>query len=440
MVATASGLGEVGLGVARGMLGLGLMVGLLWAASANRKEIPWRLVGSGLLLQVVLALLVLKVPGCGHVLDAVSRFFVAILGFSLAGAKFLFGDLAVRANDYGAYFAFRVVPSIIFFSAFTSLLFYLGVLQRFVQGFAWVMSRTMRLSGAESLAAAANVFLGQTEAPLLIKPYIAKMTRSEVLALMTGGMATIAGAVLVAFIGFLGGEDPEQQTLFAKHLLTASLLSAPAALVCAKMLLPETEPVERDLRVARESVGVNVFDAIAGGTTQGLALAFNVAAMLIVFIAFIALVNFLLVEGVGKVTGLNGWVEEMSGGRFEALSLEWIFALLFAPVAWIIGVDWASCLAVGQLLGEKLVVNEFVAYIHLGEMIKAGTLTDPRAVILCTYALCGFANFSSIGIQIGGIGALAPEQRPVLSQLALRALYGGTMACLMTAAVAGMVV
>lgn len=298
----------------------------------------------------------------------------------------------------------------------------------------------MRLSGAESLAAAANVFIGQTEAPLVVKPYVSRMTRSELLALMTGGMATIAGAVMVAFIGFLGGEDRALQAEFGKHLLTASILSAPAAIVCAKLLLPETEKVSQKLDIDGDRMGVNVFDAATGGTTQGITLAFNVAAMLIVFIAFIAMFNYVLINWLGSWTGLNSWVATNFEGQFEAFSLQFLFGLIFSPVAWLIGVDWNSAMQVGQLLGEKLVLNEFVAYIHLGEMQAASAIQDPRAVIIATYALCGFANFASMGIQIGGISAIAPEQRGNLSQLALKSLIAGTVACLMTATIAGIFV
>ncbi len=424
----------------RGIFGILVLLGVCYAFSSNRKQINWRLVGGGIGLQFVLAILVLKVPFVEQTLRMISMFFVEVLGFSAQGGAFIFGELTTDAGSYGAIFAFRVVPSIIFFSAVTSVLYYLGILQKFVYVFAWIMKKTMRLSGAESLAAAANIFLGQTEAPLVVKPYIEKMTRSEILALMTGGMATIAGAVMVAFIGFLGGEDPVMQAEFGKHLLTASLLNAPGALVCAKILLPESEHVNERLEISKDRLGVNVFDSACGGTTQGVALAFNVAAMLMVFIAFIAMFNFVLSNWLGNWTGLNAWVAENTGGQFEAFSLEYIFGLLFAPVAWIIGVDWASAMQVGRLLGEKLVLNEFVAYANLGELIRSDLLTDPRAVIISTYALCGFANFSSMGIQIGGIGSLAPGRRGTLSELAFRALLGGTIACLISASIAGVLV
>ncbi|MGJ3242102.1 MAG: NupC/NupG family nucleoside CNT transporter [Opitutales bacterium] len=423
--------------IIRGLLGLAVIIGIAWLLSGNRKAINWRLVAGGIILQLVLAVLMLKVPFFKIILGGISAGFVQVLNFSAEGAEFIFGRLTTEARSFGTVFAFRVVPSIIFFSALTSVLYYFGILQKIVYGFAWVMYRSMRLTGAESLAAAANVFVGQTEAPLIVKPYIEKMTRSEILALMTGGMATIAGAVMVAFISFLGGGDTARQTEFGKHLLTASLLSAPAALLLAKILLPETEEVTRDLEVKQEEVGVNAFDAASSGTTQGITLALNVAAILIVFIAFIAMGNAIL-GWVGGWTGLNTTIARGFDGRFEGLSLEFLFAVLFAPIAWIIGVDWASCLQVGQLLGEKLVLNEFVAYVHLGEMIGSDALTDERAIIIATYALCGFANFSSMGIQIGGIGAIAPSRRGTLSQLAFKSLIAGTFACLMTACIAGM--
>ena len=327
----------------------------------------------------------------------------------------------------------------IFFSALTSVLYYLGWLQALVKGFAWMLQRTMRLSGSESLAAAANVFIGQTEAPLMVKPYIADMNRSELLCLMTGGMATIAGGVFGAYVWILGGSDPILQALYAKHLLTASLLSAPAAIVAAKILYPQTETVDHELRVSREKMGENLFDAACQGTTQGLMLALNIGAMLITFLAFIALINFLIGK-LGAVTALDALVAEWSGGAYAGLSLELVFGLLFAPVAWLIGIGYGDLLAIGQLLGIKLVANEFVAYEQLGRMLQQDGLLSERSVLITTYALCGFANFSSMGIQIGGVSVLAPSQRGNLSRLALLSVAGGTIACLYTAAVAGMFV
>ncbi len=442
----------------RAALGIAAILGICWLLCPRRSEIDWRLVGGGVALQILLAGVVLRVPGADAPVGWAADFFVALLGFTDAGSRFVLGFLAegpgfwesvneALADDaengpvvrFGIIFAFRVLPTVIFFSALTSVLYYLGILQKVVMAFAWLLQRSMRLSGSESLAAAANVFIGQTEAPLVVKPFIKDMTRSELLCLMTGGMATIAGGVFGAYVSILGGPDPEQQRLFAKHLLTASLLSAPAAIVCAKLLLPQSGKIETELRVSPDRMGENVFDAACRGTTQGLMLALNIAAMLITFLAFIALFNF-LAFGAGRITGINEWIAVATDGRFEGLSLELLAGLLFAPVAWLIGVEWGSLLDVGQLLGIKLVANEFVAYESLGRMIGDEVLTDPRAIIIATYALCGFANFSSMGIQIGGIAVLAPERRGDLSALALRALLGGTAACLLTAAVAAVFV
>ncbi len=437
----------------RGGLGLAALTGLCWIFSQNRRAIDWRLVGVGLFFQLVLALLILKVPYADRPIEWISSFFVALLGFTDAGTRFVFGFLGAgpelweRVNaalsgegepftGFGLIFAFKVLPTVIFFSALTSVLYYLGWLQWLVRGFAWLLQRSMRLSGTESLAAAANVFVGQTEAPLMVKPYIEDMNRSELLCLMTGGMATIAGGVFGAYVWILGGDDPVAQAAFAKHLLTASLLSAPAAIVAAKILLPQTESVEHELRVSADRLGETVFDAAAQGTSQGLKLALNIGAMLITFLAFIALFNY-LVGAIGSATGLNAQVASVSGGRFEILSLEFIFGLLFAPLAWLIGVAGSDLMLVGQLLGIKLVANEFVAYEQLGRMLQGGLLQQERSILITTYALCGFANFSSMGIQIGGISVLAPGKRVTLSRLALLSVLGGTVACLYTGAVAG---
>lgn len=422
--------------LARALLGLGVLIGILWLLSVARGKISWRLVGVGIGLQALLAVLVLKVPFVSLFLETITRGVTYLLGFSQEGAAFIFGDLATDPS-FGAIFAFQVLPTIIFFAALTSVLYYLGVLQRIVWGFAWLMQRTMRLSGSESLAAAANIFVGQTEAPLFVKPYVAGMTKSEMLCLMTGGMATIAGGVFAAFIAILGGDDPAQQVKFGKHLLTASLLSAPAAIVCAKLLWPESGEVRRDLTLPPHELGSNLFDAAMQGTSEGVRLALNVGAALIVFIAFIAMFNFVSESMIGEWTGLNATIAEMSGGRYEGLTLQFLFGLIFAPVAWLIGVDGGSLMPVGQLLGEKLVLNEFVAYNSLQQAMANGVIVDEKAILIATYALCGFANFSSMGIQIGGISVLAPDQRGTIAALAPRALIGGTVACLMTAAVAG---
>lgn len=424
------------ISVARGILGITVFLTICVALSTDRKKIDRRLVAGGLLLQLAIAVVVLKVAFVTRALEAASRFFIQILTFSTEGSKFAFGTL-VDDRSIGASWAFQVLPSIVFLSALASLLFYLGILQKIVYAFAWIMQRTMDLSGAESLGIAANVFLGQTEAPLVVRPYLERMTRSEIGCLMTGGMSTIAGSVLVAYIAILGQGDPVIQVEVGRRLIAASIMAAPAAIVFAKILVPQTESIERDLRVPRETIGVNVFDAIVAGTTQGIRLAVNIGAVVIVFIALTAMLNYMTTHWIGAVTGLNDVVAASTDGAFEGLTVQFIFGVLFAPVAWLTGVDSGSLLAVGQLFGEKLVLNEFVAYVSMSDMIVSGRLTDPRAIVIATFALCGFASFVSIGIQIGGIGALAPGQRHNLAKLALRALLGGTCATLTSATIAG---
>lgn len=424
----------------RGVIGIIFILGLCFLLSKNRKKIDWRLVIVGITLQIVFAISVLKFESVAYVFDAISTGVVRFLAVSEAGAEFVFGNLIDANGNWGYIFAFKVLPTIIFFSAFTSLLYYLGILQKVVYVLAWIMSKTMRLSGAESLAAAANIFIGQTEAPLVVKPYLDKMTKSEILCLMVGGMATIAGGVLAAFIGFLGGESEAQQILFTKHLLTASIMSAPAAIVIAKMLYPEdkTTDVDRSLKVSKDKIGSNILDAISRGTTDGLKLAVNVGAMLLVFTALIAVVNFGLKDVIGEYTGLNSVIADSSGGRYDGFSMQYILGNLFAPIAWVIGVHTDDIVLVGQLLGEKTILNEFIAYGSLKDLKEAGKIIHPKSIIIATYALCGFANFASIGIQIGGIGVLAPSQRKTLAAFGIKALIGGTCAALLTATIAGM--
>lgn len=426
--------------ILRGLLGIGVLLLIGFALSRNRKRIDWPLVFKSLGLQFMIALLVLKVGFIKRGFDGVAFFFQKLLDFSNEGAAFIFGPLVTDTETFGYIFACQVLPTIVFFSGLTSLLYYLNVLQYVVYAFAWVMKRTMRISGVESLAAAANIFVGQTEAPLVVKPYVSKMTRSEVMCLMTGGMATIAGGVLVAYIGMLGGDDPVARQAFASHLLIASIMSAPAAVLAAKLLVPETEPCSDELLFPRHEMGCNLLDAITTGTSQGLKLALNVGAMLIVFTALIALVNFVLEAGLGRWTGLNGVVERITQGQYDGFTLQFVLGVLFAPLAWIMGVPHGDLLTVGQLLGEKTVLNEFYAYATFGELKSSGTITNRKSIIIATYALCGFANFASIGIQIGGIGVIAPNKRVTLSQLGLYALVGGTIACFLTACIAGMLV
>ena len=423
----------------RGLLGIATLIGIAFACSRNRKGIDWQLVWKGLLIQLVFAVLILKVPFVQSGFEWLSAVFVTILGFTREGSLFLFGDLIENVNSFGFIFAFQVLPTILFFSALTSLLFYYGILQKIVYAFALFMKKTLKLSGSESLAAAGNIFLGQTESPLLIKPYINKMTLSELLCLMSGGMATIAGGVLAAYIGFLGGNDPEAQLFFAKHLLAASVMSAPAAVVAAKILLPETEEVNEDMSISKEQIGTNALEAISIGTTQGLKLAVNVGAMLLVFIAFISMANYFLQDFIGDFTGLNNWVASISNGQYEGFTLQFILGYTLAPITWLMGVCTQDIVLVGQLLGEKTILNEFVAYVSLGDLKASGKFFEEKSIIIATYILCGFANFASIGIQIGGIGALAPKRTKDLSKLGILALIAGTLASLFTAVIVGMI-
>ena len=422
--------------ILRPIISLFLLIGILWLASSNRRAISWPLVLKGLIIQFILAFLILELDWVSNGFDWIGRGFVSLLGFAREGSLFLFGDLVGNTDSFGYIFAFQVLPTIIFFSAITSLLFHFGILQKVVFVFAWFMKRTLKLSGAESLSAAANVFVGQTEAPLLVKPYIKGMTRSELMCLMTGGMSTIAGAVLAAYINYLGGDDPERQVFFARHLLAASVMSAPAAIVGAKILLPETENFVDSAEVKINKQG-NWLEAIAHGTADGLKMSVNVGVMLLVFTAIIALINALLNGVIGSWTGLNDFIESSTSGRYTEFNLQSIFGIALAPLTWLMGVPWSDAASVGQLLGEKTVLNEFYAYVSMEGLMNSGQLNSEKAQILSTYILCGFANFASIGIQIGGIGALAPSRRKELSELGLRALLAGTAASLFTAILVG---
>lgn len=420
--------------ILRGCIGISSMIFICWLLSNDRKAINWRLVISGIALQIVLAILLLKVPFVRSIFQMVVGGFTSMINSALESAQFLFGDLAVQGKPFG--FAFTVLPTVIFFSALSSVLYYLGILQKVVHGFAWLMSKTMKLSGAESLAAAANVFIGQTEAPLVVKPYLEKMTKSEIMCLMTGGMATIAGGVFGAYLVMLGGDSPEEQRKFGLHLLTASIISAPAAIVAAKLMYPESNPgeINQNIEVPKNEAGSNLLDALSAGTTDGLKLAVNVGAMLFAFMAFIYFANSILFW-VGDITSLNDTIA--AGGRHAGLSLQYVLGYIFAPLAWLIGISSADIVYVGQMLGEKTILNEFVAYLSLADYKTQGLLSE-KSVVITTYALCGFANFASIGIQIGGIGSLAPGKRQTLTELGVKALIGGTVACFITASIAGM--
>lgn len=442
--------------ILRGVLGMGVLIGIAFALSKNRSAIKWRTIGMAMLIQLSLGIAILKGDAVGFnigdtrislgfvgdMFDAVGKVFINILGYTRAGSEFLLGDL-MDVNSYGFIFAFQVLPVILFFSALTSVLFYLGIIQVVVKWAAYAMTKLMGISGPESLSVAGNIFLGQTESPLMIKAYLSRMSNSEILLVMIGGMATVAGGVLGAYIQFLGGDDLELQQQFARHLLAASVMAAPGAILVSKLLYPQIEKPTEDLEVKMENVGSNFLDALSNGTSEGLKLAVNVAAMLLVFIAFIAMMN-----------GILGWVGGLSFGEsymslnelianktnYQTLSLEFILGYLLAPLMWLIGVPTDDISLMGQLLGVKLVASEFIAYIQLADLKDPSSalhLSHYKSVIMATYMLCGFANFASIGIQIGGIGSLAPNKRTLLSQLGMKALIGGTLASLISATIAG---
>ncbi len=432
-----SGTGITLMGLLRGLLGLCSLILIAWIFSSNRKAIAWKVVIIGLIIQITLAAGILYLGPVRYVFEFVGKIFVSILDFTKAGSVFLLGGL-MNSETYGFIFAFQVLPTIIFFSALTSLLFYLGIIQKIVYALAWLMTKALKISGAESLSVAGNIFLGQTEAPLMIKAYLEKMNRSEILLVMIGGMATLAGGVLAAYISFLGGNDPVQRLLFAKHLLAASVMAAPGAVIISKILVPQTEAFSSNIEITKDKVGSNVLDAISNGTTEGLKLAVNVAAMLLVFIAFIAFVNFLLLK-TGSLFNLNETVASMTNGQYTVLSLQVILGYLFAPLMWLIGVAGNDIIMIGQLLGEKIIMTEFIGYVSLADLKETARLTNPKSIIMATYMLCGFANFASIGIQIGGIGSLAPGKRVLLSQFGMKALLGGTLASLLSATIIGVI-
>jgi CNT family concentrative nucleoside transporter len=423
----------------RGLLGMAVLIFIAWIFSSDRKAISWRTVGTGIAIQLLLAVGILYVPFIQVFFEVIGKGFVKILAFTNEGVTFL-----LKRNDTGEVdpalqnFAFSILPTIIFFSALTSLLFYLGVIQFFVKLLGYALSRALGLSGAESLSVAGNIFLGQTESPLLIKAYLEKMTRSEILLVMSGGMATLAGGVLAAYIGFLGGGDPAQQIIFAKHLLTASVMAAPGVVVISKILVPASGTVNKQLEVSKSGIGKNALDAISNGTTEGLRLAVNVGAMLLVFLAFIAFINFIFIK-VGAWTHLNERILSITDGKYDELSLEFILGYSLSPLMWLIGVAREDITLVGSLLGKKLILTEFVAYIGLSDLKAAGAFTDTKSIVMSVYMLCGFANFASIGIQIGGIGALAPGRRVLLAQFGMRALLAGTLASLLSATIIGII-
>ena len=430
--------------ILRGLGGIIFLSAVAYFLSNDRKAIRWPTIGVGIVLQILFGLAIFKIGFVHDGFEWISGKFVAFLDFARQGAMFLFGGLAKDStkepnagHSLGFLFAFQALPTVIFFSAVTTGLYYLGILQKIVYVFAWLMTRTMKLSGSESLSAAANIFMGQTEAPLLVKPFIRNMTNSELFCLMTGGMATIAGSVLAVYVGMLGGADAESRATFATYLLCASIMNAPAAIVMSKLMFPETqfEKIDQSLKVNKELIGSNLVDALASGAADGLKLALNIGGMLLAFIAIILAINWGL-NGIGDLLNINDAIRESTQNAYSGLSLEYLLGQVFRFFAFAMGVDWSESLQVGSLLGKKMVLNEFLAYSDLTAFKNGGYLSE-KSIIISTYALCGFANFSSIAIQIGGIGGMAPERQADLSKLGLRAMIAAFLATMMTGTIAG---
>ena len=423
----------------RGLSGVLALILISFLFSKNRKKINWKTVLVGLGFQIVLAVLVLKIPFVKSIFETAGKAFVKILDFTMQGTSFLFGDL-VSDENFGNVFIFSILPTVIFFAALTSILFYFGIIQKIVKLFAFLLTKLLGVSGPESLSVAGNIFLGQTESPLMIKAYLEKMSKSEILLVMVGGMATVAGGVLAAYIGFLGGDDPEMRVFYAKHLLTASVMAAPGAIVISKILIPETETISDNFEVSKNKIGSNFLEAISNGTIEGLKLAANIGAMLLVFLAFIAMINYFL-GGIGDVFQFNQFISNNT--VYQKLSLELILGFLFSPLMWLIGVAKEDITLMGQLLGIKLAASEFIGYIQLSTLKDSSSLVHfsyEKSIIMATYMLCGFANFASIGIQIGGIGALEPKQKKNLSKFGFLAVLGGTLASLLSATIAGTII
>ena len=426
------------ISIARGLLGISAIIVIAYLLSNNKKNIDWKTIGIGLLSQIIIAIGVIKVDAVKIFFEKIGEVFLAIVVFTNEGSKVLFGELA-NSDQYGAIFAFQILPVIIFFSALTSVLYYYGIIQKVVKAMAWLLTKLLNISGQESLAVVGNIFLGQTEAPLLVKGYLNKMNRSEYFLLMTGGMATVAGSVLAAYIGFLGGDDPVQRVEVAKNLIIASVMAAPGAIVISKLIYPQVESINKDFKVNEEITGDNLLTAITNGTRDGIKMAVNVGAMLLVFLALIALINGILFQG-ADLFGINDWIKNNT--VYESLSLELILGYIFAPLMWLIGIAKEDITLMGQLLGVKLAASEFVAYIELASLKDLSSvihLTYQKSVIMATIMLCGFANFASIGIQVAGIGILAPKKYKLLTELGLKAMIAGTLVSLLSATMVGMI-
>lgn len=424
--------------VGRGFLGIAVVLGIAYWMSCDRKRIDWKLVGAGLLIQLLFALAVLYVPVVGGVLEWIGKIFVKLMDFTQEGVQFLLGPLLAQSK--GFIFLLNSLPVVIFFSALVSLFYYWGIIQRVVSGMSWLLRRFLRISGAEGLVVSGNVFLGMVEAPVLIKNYLPKMNRSELFLVMVAGMGTIAGTVMATYIGMLAGGEPVARVLFAKHLLSASLMAAPGSIVLAKIICPQTEPVDGQwVKMEKDRTYSSTLGALAAGTSTGVRLMVNIAAMLLVFIALVAMANYLLDGVIGRYTGLNEWILSVSDGKVQGLTFQLILGILLAPFMWLIGIPYQDILLVGSLLGQKTILNEFVAYFQLQEWKEAGMFVYQKSILMSTYLLCGFANISSIGILLGGMGVLAPEKRELITRLGIPAMVGGALVSVLSATIIGMI-
>lgn len=423
---------------ARGILGIFFIVAVSMLISNDRKNIQIRLIVFGLLMQILLAVLILHVPFVESFFSFIGKMFITVLEATKSGSEFLFGNL-IDLERTGYVFAFQVLPTVIFFSALMSLLFYLGIIQFVVYGLAWGLSKILKMSGHESLAVAANIFLGQTESPLLIKAYLPKLTNSELFTVMTSGLATIAGGVMAAYIGMLGGNDPVERLNFARHLVTASVMAAPGAVVIAKIIFPQTDSYDNYIEIPKHHVGKNILDSISNGAYEGLKLAANIGIMLLVFYAFIALLNTILIK-FGAITHVNNWIVSVTDGQYNSLSIEFLLGMIFSPIMWLLGVPMDDLSNLGRLMGEKIVFTEFVGYSNLSKLVASGDIQSSRSVLIATYMLCGFANFASVGILVGGLGSLAPNKKEFISKYGMRAMIAGTFASMLSAAIVGIIV
>lgn len=436
MVASTGGFGIESL--LRGVVGIITVLAVSYLMSSNRKKIDWKLVGSGLLIQFALALSVLYVPFVGTLFELLGKAFIKLMDFTQAGVGFLLGPYATKSN--GFIFIIHSMPVIIFFTAIVSLFYHWGIIQRVVGAFSWVLRKFMNVSGAEGLVVSGNIFMGMTESPVLIKNYLPSMNRSEIFLVMVAGMGTIAGSVMATYIGMLSGGDPAARLLFAKHLLSASVMAAPGSIVIAKMLCPQTEPVtEQEVKVSLENQHHNILEALASGTSVGIKLVVNIAAMLLVFISMVALLNYVSEGLIGKYTGLNDWVVSVTDGKQQGFTFQFILGIILSPFMWLIGVPFDDMMLVGSLLGQKTILNEFVAYFQLQQWKDAGLFVYEKSIIMSTYILCGFANISSIGILLGGLGVLTPNKQNLISKLGIPTMIGGALVSIMSATMVGMI-